>query len=174
MKKNPGIGKVTITATGKGDKSVYETELEIRTVRRPQVKVTAATLEAGKSWKETVAMPGATGTNQLTLEVSDIAPVNLSSRLSYLLGYPHGCLEQITSKGFPQLYISSFTDLTPQQAKSTEEAVKEVIRRLRSYQTVDGAFAYWRVERAAMAGVRFTLLISCWKPRRKATWFPRP
>ena len=143
VKKNPGIGKVTITATGKGDKSVYETELEIRTVRRPQVKVTAATLEAGKSWKETVAMPGATGTNQLTLEVSDIAPVNLSSRLSYLLGYPHGCLEQITSKGFPQLYISSFTDLTPQQAKSTEEAVKEVIRRLCSYQTVDGAFAYW-------------------------------
>lgn len=129
VKKNPGIGKVTITATGKGDKSVYETELEIRTVRRPQVKVAAATLEAGKSWKETVAMPGATGTNQLTLEVSDIAPVNLSSRLSYLLGYPHGCLEQITSKGFPQLYISSFTDLTPQQAKSTEEAVKEVIRR---------------------------------------------
>ena len=143
VKKNPGIGKVTITATGKGDKSVYETELEIRTVRRPQVKVTAATLEAGKSWKETVAMPGATGTNQLTLEVSDIAPVNVSSRLSYLLGYPHGCLEQITSKGFPQLYISSFTDLTPRQAKSTEEAVKEVIRRLRSYLTVDGAFAYW-------------------------------
>ncbi len=143
VKKNPGIGKVTITAAGKGDKSVYETELEIRTVRRPQVKVTAATLEAGKSWKETVAMPGAAGTNQLTLEVSDIAPVNLSSRLSYLLDYPHGCLEQITSKGFPQLYISSFTDLTPQQAKSTEEAVKEVIRRLRSYQTVDGAFAYW-------------------------------
>ena len=143
VKKNPGIGMVTITATGKGDKSVYETELEIRTVRRPQVKVTAATLEAGKSWKETVAMPGATGTNQLTLEVSDIAPVNVSSRLSYLLGYPHGCLEQITSKGFPQLYISSFTDLTLQQAKSTEEAVKEVIRRLRSYQTVDGAFAYW-------------------------------
>ena len=143
VKKNPGIGKVTITAAGKGDKSVYETELEIRTVRRPQVKVTAATLEVGKSWKETVAMPGATGTNQLTLEVSYIAPVNVSSRLSYLLGYPHGCLEQITSKGFPQLYISSFTDLTLQQAKSTEEAVKEVIRRLRSYQTVDGAFAYW-------------------------------
>ena len=143
VKKNPGIGKVTITATGKGDKSVYETELEIRTVRRPQVKVTAATMEAVKSWKETVAMPGATGTNQLTLEVSDIAPVNVSSRLSYLLGYPHGCLEQITSKGFPQLYISSFTDLPLQQAKSTEEAVKEVIRRLRSYQTVDGTFAYW-------------------------------
>ena len=143
MKKNPGIGKVTITATGKGDKSVYETELEIRTVRRPQVKVTAATLEVGKFWKETVAMPGAAGTNQLTLEMSDIAPVNLSSRLSYLLGYPHGCLEQVISKGFPQLYISSFTDLPPRQAKSTEEAVKEVIRRLRSYQTVDGAFAYW-------------------------------
>ncbi len=143
VKENPGIGKVTITATGKGDKSVYEAELEIRTVRRPQVKVTAATLEPGKSWKGTVSMPGAAGTNSLTLEVSDIAPVNLSSRLSYLLDYPHGCLEQITSKGFPQLYLSAFADLSPRQAESAEESVKEVIRRLRSYQTVDGAFAYW-------------------------------
>lgn len=143
VKDRPGVGKVTITATGKGDRSVYETELEIRTVRRPQVKVTAVTLEGGKSWKEAIPMPGAAGTNQLTLEVSDIAPINLSSRLSFLLGYPHGCLEQITSKGFPQLYISSFTDLTSLQKQSAEEAVKEVIRRLRSFQTVDGAFSYW-------------------------------
>ena len=105
-------------------------------------------------------MPGATGTNQLTLEVSDIAPVNLSSRLSYLLGYPHGCLEQITSKGFPQLYISSFTDLTPQQAKSTEEAVKEVIRRLRSYQTVDGLspIGGWNEQQWLGYGLRYSFL----------------
>lgn len=143
VKEKPGVGKVTITATGKGDKSVYETDLEIRTVRRPQIKVVATTLEAGKSWKQTVTMPGAAGTNSLDLEVSDVAPVNLSARLSYLLGYPHGCLEQITSKGFPQLYLSSFMELSQQQEQSVQEAVKEVIRRLRSYQTVDGAFSYW-------------------------------
>ena len=77
-------------------------------MRRPQVKVTPVTLEAGKSWKGTVDLPGTDGTNSLVLEMSDVQPVNLSTRLSYLLGYPHGCVEQITSKGFPQLYLSEF------------------------------------------------------------------
>ena len=101
------------------------------------------TLEAGKSWKGTVGLPGVEGTNSLVLEMSDVQPVNLSTRLSYLLGYPHGCVEQITSKAFPQLYLSGFASLTREQEQSTEATVKEVIRRLRSYQTVDGSFSYW-------------------------------
>lgn len=143
VKDQPGAGRVTITASGKGDKSVYTTDIEIRSVSRPQVKVLPVTLEAGKSWKETVKLPGTEGTNSLTLEMSDVPPLNLSSRLSYLIGYPHGCVEQITSKGFPQLYIGEFAALTKQQQNTTENAVKEVIRRLRSYQIVDGAFSYW-------------------------------
>lgn len=143
VKDRPGAGRVTITASGKGDKSVYTTDLEIRSVSRPQVKVLPVTLEAGKSWKETVQLPGTAGTNSLTLEMSDVPPLNLSSRLSYLIGYPHGCVEQITSKGFPQLYVGEFAALTKDQLATTEEAVKEVIRRLRSYQTVNGSFSYW-------------------------------
>ena len=143
VKDMPGVGRVTITASGKGDKSVYATDIEIRSVSRPQVKVLPVTLEAGKSWTQTVRLPGMKGTNSLTLEMSDVPPLNLSSRLSYLIGYPHGCVEQITSKGFPQLYIGEFAALSKEQQVTTENAVKEVIRRLRSYQTVDGAFSYW-------------------------------
>ena len=143
VKDIPGAGHVKITATGGGEKSVYETDIEIRSVRRPQIKVTPVTLEAGKSWKGTVGLPGVEGTNSLVLEMSDVQPVNLSTRLSYLLGYPHGCVEQITSKAFPQLYLSGFASLTREQEQSTEATVKEVIRRLRSYQTVDGSFSYW-------------------------------
>lgn len=143
VKDTPGAGHVKITATGGGEKSVYETDIEIRSVRRPQIKVTPVTLEAGKSWKGTVGLPGVEGTNSLVLEMSDVQPVNLSTRLSYLLGYPHGCVEQITSKAFPQLYLSGFASLTREQEQSTEATVKEVIRRLRSYQTVDGSFSYW-------------------------------
>ena len=142
-KEDTGVGKIVITAVGKEDRSVYEAELEIRTIRRPLSKVLSVTLEGGKSREETVLMPGMDGTNQLTLEVSNVSPVNLSARVASLLDYPHGCLEQITSKGFPLLYLSSFADLTQREAESKEEIVKEVIRRLRSYQTVDGAFAYW-------------------------------
>lgn len=143
VKDTPGAGHVRITAISGGEKSVYETDIEIRSVRRPQVKVTPVMLEAGKSWKGTVGLPGVEGTNSFMLEMSDVQPVNLSTRLSYLLGYPHGCVEQITSKAFPQLYLSGFASLTREQEQLTERAVKEVIRRLRSYQTVDGSFSYW-------------------------------
>lgn len=141
--KTAGAGKVTLTAMGKGDASVYETDIEIRSVRRPQVKVTAAIVEAGKSWNENVPLPGADGTNGVTLEVSNIPPVNLTSRLGYLLGFPHGCIEQITSKSFPQLYLEQFASLTAKQKQDAAEAVKETIRRYKSYQTAEGAFGYW-------------------------------
>lgn len=143
VKDTPGVGHVKITATGGGEKSVYKTDIEIRSVLRPQVKVTPVMLEAGENWKGMVGLPGTDGTNSLKLEMSDVRPVNLSTRLSYLSGYPHGCLEQITSKGFPQLYVSRFASLTAGQEQLTEGAVKETIRRLRSYQMVDGAFSYW-------------------------------
>lgn len=143
IKDKPGTGRVTLTATGMKDRAVYATEIDIRSVRSPQVKVIPVTLEGGKSWKQTVSLPGVDGTNSLTLDVSDVQPLNLSARLEYLLGYPHGCLEQIVSKAFPQLYLSEFVALSSAQTSSVEQTVKEVIRRLRSYQTVNGSFSYW-------------------------------
>lgn len=143
VKGAPGKGRVTIRASAGGESAEYATDIEIRSVRRPQVRVEAVTLQPGQQWKGEVAMPGAEGTNSLTLEVSDVQPVNLSSRLDYLLGYPHGCIEQITSKGFPQLYIGEFASLTATQKQAAQDAVKEVIRRMRSYQTPEGQFSYW-------------------------------
>lgn len=139
----PGAGKVTLTARAKGEQSVWDTEIELRSVRRPQVKVVPVTLTPGQTWSQNVALHGADGTNRVTLEVSDVPPVNIASRLSYLIGYPHGCIEQITSKAFPQLYVGQFAALTAQQAKVADEAVKETLRRYKSYQIAGGAFAYW-------------------------------
>lgn len=143
VKEKPGAGHIKIVASGKGEQSVYETDIEIRSVRRAQTRVTSVTLQGGESWNKQLTLPGATGTNKLTLEVSDVPPLNLSMRMKYLLGYPHGCLEQITSKAFPQLYLKELASLRETQATSVDEAVKEVISRLRSYQTAEGAFAYW-------------------------------
>ncbi len=143
VKDLPGAGRVTITATGKGERSVYTTDIEIRSVSSAQVKVQNITLEAGKTWEGKVDMQGMAGTNTLSMEMSAVSPLNLTTRLAYLMEYPHGCLEQITSKGFPQLYVGGLSDMTVQQHSSAEDAVKETIRRLGSYQMVDGAFAYW-------------------------------
>ena len=54
---------------------------------------------------------GMNGTNEGVLEISNIPPINLGERLQYLLRYPHGCIEQTTSSGFPQLYVSKLLEL---------------------------------------------------------------
>lgn len=142
-KEKSGVEKVKVIATGKGDRSVYETDLEIRSVRRPQEKVKEITLEAGKSWKGQIEKIGEGKTSQLSLEFSRVLPLHLSSRVSSLLAYPHNCLEQLVSKAFAQLLLPGLMDLSQERSALAEDMVKETIRRLRSYQTSDGAFAYW-------------------------------
>jgi uncharacterized protein YfaS (alpha-2-macroglobulin family) len=138
-----GTGRVTITAQAKGEQSVWETGIEVRSVRREQTRLTTATVADGQTWNGNIALTGADGTNSLSLEISSIPPMNLAGRLRYLLGYPHGCLEQITSKSFPQLYVGGFAELTEKQQTESGAAIAETIRRYRSYQTAEGAFSYW-------------------------------
>lgn len=139
----PGTGRVTITAVSKKDRAEYDTDIEIRSVSTPQTKVTAYTVEPGQTLRQKADLFGMDGTNRLTLEVSDVKPVNLVPRLGYLIGFPHGCIEQITSKGFPQLYLADFVELSSERKLEVERNVKAVISRMKSYQTSSGAFAYW-------------------------------
>ena len=143
VKNSPGQGQVSITAEGKGKKSVYDTDIEIRSVRRPVATVVPVTLEAGASWNQALVLPGATGTNSLSLEISSVPPLNLAKRLNDLLGYPHGCIEQITSKSFPQLFLKSIANLSQKQEILSDNAIKETLRRYRSYLATDGGLAYW-------------------------------
>lgn len=143
VKENPGIAKIKIVARAGQEKSTYDTELEIREIMREQVTIEPFKLESGKEWKKSLQVSGHPGTNKVALEIGNVAPVNLSSRMTYLTSYPHGCLEQIVSGAFPQLYLSEFCDLSTDQLSQIQSRVESVLNRLRSYQTGDGAFAYW-------------------------------
>ena len=48
--------------------------------------------------------------------------------MNYLLEYPHGCTEQITSQAFPILYIEQFTALSDEEKERATAKVDEVIR----------------------------------------------
>ena len=143
VKDKSGTGYVKLTASAGGDKAVYETNIDIRSTSERQVKVFSSVVEAGKDWTSTINLPGIEGTNSLNIELSGIRPINLEARLSYLLGYPHGCIEQTTSKVFPQLYLSDYTQMSAERKKSTEENVKAGINRLRSFQLGNGLMSYW-------------------------------
>lgn len=143
VKNNPGVGEIKITAEGVNDSSTYEAELEIKGISRSVTRSISATIEPGGSWSEKLKMPGMTGTNSLKLELSTMAPLNMASRIKSLLDYPHGCLEQITSRAFPLIFSDLIMDQSREDKNRSEAIIKEVIGRLRSYQTVEGSFSYW-------------------------------
>lgn len=138
-----GIAKVNVTATGGGETSKQSIEIDVRHPGAPITKVLGGDLAAGKSWATDFALVGLAGTNQATLELSRVPPLNLDARLGELIRYPHGCVEQTTSAAFPQVYLSKLMDLSPAQSASVERNVKAAIEKMRSFQTSEGGLSYW-------------------------------
>jgi uncharacterized protein YfaS (alpha-2-macroglobulin family) len=68
---------------------------------------------------------------------------NLEKHIDYLIGYPHGCLEQTVSKAFPQLYLATLSDIPPQKSKEIETNIKIALQKMQKFQTYQGGFAYW-------------------------------
>ena len=136
-----GMSTLRTEATSGNETAIVTEDVQVRIPNPRMTEIEEKEAKAG----ETVSFDTRiTGTEPLSvLEVSSIPPLNLEQRLSYLLDYPHGCAEQITSQAFPQLALSWLLALSPEQQITAENNVREVINRLRSYQTPEGGFAYW-------------------------------
>lgn len=143
VKENTGVGKVQLTASGGSEKATYEVELDVRNPNPVMTRVAASELHAGQQWNETAIPLGIPGNGKATLELSGIPPVNLEKRLDYLIQYPHGCIEQITSAVFPQLVLSQLTDLSDRKKAETERNIRAGIERYKNFQLPDGGFSYW-------------------------------
>ncbi len=143
-----GTARLRLTARSGKEMADYSVELAVRNANPVVTAVTSAELTPGQSWSQTInpVDPAAPGTG--LLEVSSI-PVNLGKRLNYLVQYPHGCVEQVTSSVFPQLVLSQLSDLSEQELAATERNVKAGILRLRGFQAPGGGFSYWPGERDA-------------------------
>jgi len=141
--KKLGIAKVKITAESGKEKATYEVELDVRNPNPYNTKVLDAIVEAGNGWSVDVAPIGMEGTNEAVLEVSHIPPIDLSKRLSYLIRYPYGCIEQTTSSVFPQLVLNNLIQLSPLEEAKVEQNIRAAVRRLQDFQTGLGGFAYW-------------------------------
>ena len=138
-----GTGHIKITASSGNLSAVYETDIEVRMPNPPVTKVIAKTLSPGDTWEQIYNPLGIEGSNQATVEVSAIPPINLQNRLRYLIRYPYGCIEQTTSSVFPQLYLSQLTELKGQQGEEVAHNIREGIKRLQRFQAPQGGFAYW-------------------------------
>ncbi len=138
-----GKGKVVITATSGSEKAIHEINMESRSPNAPQTKVKLITIEPGQSANPKEALFGMEGTNEVTLELATIPPINLEQRIQYLIRYPHGCIEQTVSSVFPQLFLKDITELSVEQQVKVQNNINEAIRKLTKFQTSGGGLSYW-------------------------------
>ncbi|MFY0252589.1 alpha-2-macroglobulin family protein [Chitinophaga sp. 30R24] len=143
VKPQTGVAKIKVTATSGAEKAEDDIELIVRNPNPYITNIIEYTLEGSKSWQAAYNPVGMAGTNTGTLEVSTIPALNLGKRLSFLINYPYGCIEQTTSGVFPQLVLNQLMDLKESQLAEIDHNVKAGISRFKSFQTSDGGFSYW-------------------------------
>lgn len=86
---------------------------------------------------------GVPGTDSVQVTISPLRGLNINHRLKWLMRYPYGCLEQVTSAVFPQLYLPEVFSFSPEQLSDMDENLNAAIQAFRQYQLKDGGFSYW-------------------------------
>lgn len=146
LKMREALGSVKLaaelSAPGR-QSSIQSVEIPVRSAAVPVTTVESALVDGRKGAELTVELPGIAGSNQAWLELSLLPPIDLSAALSWLIGYPHGCAEQTTSKAFPQLFLADAMALSPEQLEATRANVGAALAKLPDFQTARGGFVFW-------------------------------
>lgn len=142
-KEKIGIGKVFIEAKSGNEKATYEVELDVRPSNPVETDVYQGFVKPGNKWSQEINLVGIEGTNKQVIELSYLPPINLEKRLNFIIRYPHGCVEQITSSVFPQLYLEKIVQLDSKQKADIQSNVEAGIDKLKKFRTSSGGFGYW-------------------------------
>ncbi len=143
VNKKQGFGKISVAASSKGETARDDIEVNVENPNPPLTTVISNVTEPGKKIQIPYTLQGIEGTNHVTLEVSSIPPIDLGRRLDYLIQYPHGCVEQVTSSAFPQLFIDKVMDVPATMQMKAEANIKAAIKKLSGFIRSDGGFGYW-------------------------------
>lgn len=144
-KPSRGISNVKVTASSGNIKAVYDIEIDVLPRNPFSTIIEGEEILAQNSyWKLDYTPLGIQGYNQATVEISSLPPLNLDQKLDYLINYPHGCAEQLTSAAFPQLFLENLITLTLDQKTSIQNHIESAIDELSQYQTASGGFASWK------------------------------
>ncbi|MBD2704047.1 alpha-2-macroglobulin family protein [Spirosoma sp. BT702] len=148
-----GTGAITISVNGLGETFTEKTDVTVRPAASLQKLTQSGVVAGGKNQAITLAgnnfLPG---TSRASMTLSRSPVTQYGRELSYLLGYPHGCIEQTISKAFPQIY---FADLTKQLSANTyfvragesdfnpATNVREAVQKVEGLQVPGGGFTMW-------------------------------
>jgi len=148
LKASDQIGKAVVRVKTKAFGEQYEsvTELPVRPTSGFVMESTGGFADGGKTVTQEVPDIFLPYGRRGNIFISPFPVANFAKELKHLVGYPHGCIEQTTSKAFPQIYlrdIALLMDPSILEKGSPTYFVNEAITKIVSMQMSDGAFAYW-------------------------------
>ncbi len=103
----------------------------------------------GKSIDFLIPDKGLKGTNRASIVISRKSKLDLEDRLSWLIHYPYGCIEQTVSSVFPQLYLKEFVKDSSIDMDNVDDNINSAIKRLRKFMLPSGGLSYWPGNRDA-------------------------
>ncbi len=139
-----GFAQIVVTAKAGNNEAKYTIDIEVRNPNPLETQVQTKILKAGEEAQLSGNTFGVPGSNSATLEISAFPGVRVQDRLEYLLEYPYGCVEQITSAGFAQIFVPKIIELKESEKTKIKENIAATLQTLTSLQNSEGAIPYWR------------------------------
>ncbi len=139
-----GQGKIVITVNAMNETFNDSTDITIR----PSTTLAKTSFEGEVSGTGTISFKHdfIPSSASASLTISANPMVKMGKSLSYLIGYPYGCVEQTTSIAFPQIYFSDLVKnmrFGNSSGQSPVENVQAAILKLQGMQLYNGALSYW-------------------------------
>ncbi|MBK9256178.1 MAG: hypothetical protein IPM42_11880 [Saprospiraceae bacterium] len=134
---------VNIKIDGGGKSMNEQTSILINYPNAYESEVTQYVLAPGEKIEVTANPKGFQDVFTSHLLISGLKVPNFTKYAQELISYPYGCLEQITSNGYGQLYLDKILVLDPVENRKRLENIQAVVHKLNSLQKSGGIFSYW-------------------------------
>jgi uncharacterized protein YfaS (alpha-2-macroglobulin family) len=172
----PGKAEVTFLAqSADGVTRKRSTELFIRPPGVPLALVMPFLVQAGEVYQVPVpeGVDFARGTGQWEVVLSTSPAAKIAKHLHYLVGYPHGCIEQTTSRLFAMLLLKPTlgpdvlaTVLKAKTLDNIDTFVEAGVQKLSRMQMADGGFAFWEGGSTQYSWLNAYVTHFLWKARQ--------
>lgn len=140
------LATLTLTVNGNGKKARKITRIPVRPPTPPHSESGNGSIKAGSKKRIKFKDDWIKNTAYYSLHCMSMPQIEFGRSLQYLLRYPHGCLEQTTSKAFPLLYFEDLAKVVePDRFKENapEYYIEEAIGKIVSMQEYGGYFTFW-------------------------------
>ncbi len=116
-----GVAHVKMTASAGGQQVLRNTELSVRPPHALDGMVSSGAVEENQPFHQTLSSQWYEGTTITSVTVAANPVAQFGAALPYLLRYPYGCVEQITSRSFPLIYFGDLAArLAPGEFEGTD------------------------------------------------------